>query len=198
MYVEFCPSVKLEIRPARGAGFFLPLLQAPSFPNLTPRFPPCALQVLPVWRGGLGDWGGGSSAQQRLPFPPCSELLLGLPFGDTVFIAPSVWTIRYNWISSFSLSEAGFSCHCCTRQKRKREEIDATISKRRVFFFFLMFWCGFPWRPLLQPPSWWWWPRPASLLPLLHLWLLCGFLTCGLSWGCPVRLFSEGRGWFVT
>ena len=25
----------------------------------------------------------------------------------------------------------------------------------------------------------------ASLLPLLHLWLLCGFLTCGLSRGCP-------------
>ena len=194
MYVEFCPSVKLEVRPARGAGFFLPLLQAPSFPKLTPRFPPCALQVLPVWGGGLGDGGGGSSAQQRLPFPPCSELCWVSSLEMLFFIAPSVWTIRYNWISRFSLSEAGFSCHCCTRQKRKREEIDATISKRRFFFFFNVLvrlsLAAFAAASFLVVV--------ASLLRLLHLWLLCGFLTCGLSRGCPVRLFLEGRGWFVT
>lgn len=119
---------------------------------------------------------------------------------ETLFsFPPQFGPCRYNWISRFSLSKAGFSRYCCTGQKRKREEIDATISKLRFFFFFfLMFWCGFPCWPLLRPPSRWWWPPPASLLPLLHLWLSCGVLTCGLSQGCPIRLFLEGRGWLVN
>lgn len=148
---------------------------------------------------GPWRWGGGALPSGVSPFLLTQSFCWVSPLETLFSFPPQFGPCRYNWISRFSLSKAGFSCHSCTGQKRKREEIDATISKQRFFvFFFLMFWCGFPWRPLLRPPSWWWWPPPASPLPLLHLWLLCGFLTCGLSWGCPVCLFSEGRGWFVT
>lgn len=136
MYVEFCPSVKLEIRPARGAGFFLPLLQAPSFPKLTPGFLPCApvgpTRVRRAFEMGVG----GSSAQQHLPFPPYSKLCWVSPLETLFSFPPQFGPCRYNWISRFSLSKAGFSALLLHRAEKGREEIDATISKLRCFFFF--------------------------------------------------------------
>lgn len=126
---------------------------------------------------------GGALPSSVSPFLLTQSFCWVSPLETLFSFPPQFGPCRYNWISRFSLSKAGFLCHSCTGQKRKREEIDATISKQRFFvFFFLMFWCGFPWRPLLRPPSWWWWPPPASLLPLLHLWLPCGFLDV---WSVP-------------
>lgn len=157
----------------------------------------CTCRSYPCEEGAFETGVGGALPSSVSPFLLTQSLCWVSPLETLFSFPPQFGPCRYNWISRFSLSKAGLSPHCCTGQKRKREEIDATISKLR-FLFFLTFWCGFPCRPLLRPPSRWWWPPPAPLLPLLRLWLSCGFLTCGLSWGCPIRLFSEGRGLFVN
>lgn len=80
--------------------------------------------------------GWGKLCPAASPFPSLLKAFAGSPFWEMLYFHfLSLDHGGNNWISRFSLSKAGFSCYCCTGQKRKREEIDATIFKTYVFFF---------------------------------------------------------------
>lgn len=79
---------------------------------------------------------GGALPSSVSPFLLTQSLCWVSPLETLFSFPPQFGPCRYNWISRFSLSKAGLSPHCCTGQKRKREEIDATISKLRFLFFF--------------------------------------------------------------
>ena len=82
---------------------------------------------------------GGALPSSISPFLLTQSFCWVSPLETLFSFPPHFGPCRYNWISRFSLSKAGFSCYCCTGQKRKREEIDATISKLRVFFCLFVF-----------------------------------------------------------
>lgn len=82
---------------------------------------------------------GGALPSSISPFLLTQSFCWVSPLETLFSFPPHFGPCRYNWISRFSLSKAGFSCYCCTGQKRKREEIDATISKLRVFFCLFFF-----------------------------------------------------------
>ena len=65
------------------------------------------------------------------------------------------------------------------------------------YFFNVLFWCSFPSCICCALYFWWRWPPwlPSSL-PSVS-WLLCWFLTCGLSLGLPHSFPLGGWGRFV-